>query len=421
MTQESMTVASNLALDEAVSRRRAAGEPILHLGFGESRLPLFPGLVDSLATGAGRTAYGPVAGDEAVRIAVAGYLARRRIPADPDQVVVGPGSKSLLMAVVAAVRGDVLLPRPSWVTYAPQARLFEREVRFVPVPQVCGGAPEPGLLAEAVAGLRAGGGNPRLLVLTSPDNPTGTLVPPEVVVELCAIAEKEDLLIVSDEIYRDVVFDEDARLLSPAEVMPERTVVTTGLSKSLALGGWRIGAARFPAGRWGSEIRQRVLGVASQSWSSLAGPMQSVAEYAFSEPVELVAHVAASTRLHGAVARALHKVVTSHGASCRPPTGAFYLYPDLESIRDPLGRRGVGDSAALERHLLEDHGVAVLGGHHFGDEPGALRFRMATSLLYGADDEQRWESLRSDEPLELPQIAGPLAELDHVFALLKAE
>ena len=96
MTQESITVAPNLALDEAVSCRRAAGEPILHLGFGESQVPLFPGLVDRLAAGAGRTAYGPVAGDEAVRIAVTGYLARRRIPADPDQIVVAPGSKPLL-------------------------------------------------------------------------------------------------------------------------------------------------------------------------------------------------------------------------------------------------------------------------------------------------------------------------------------
>ena len=420
MTQESITVAPNLALDEAVSRRRAAGEPILHLGFGESRLPLFPGLVDRLAAGAGRTAYGPVAGDEAVRIAVTGYLARRRIPADPDQIVVAPGSKPLLLAVVAAVGGDVLLPKPSWVTYAPQARLFGRRAQLVPVPETCGGAPDPGLLGEAVAELRASGGDPRLLVLTSPDNPTGTLVPPEVIVELCAIAEEEDLLIVSDEIYRDVVFDGSARLLSPAEVMPERTVVTTGLSKSLALGGWRIGAARFPAGAWGTEIRQRVLGVASQSWSSLAGPMQSVAEYAFSEPVELVAHIAASARLHGIVARALHMVVTSHAASCRPPAGAFYLYPDLEPLRDPLARRGVVDSASLERHLLEDHGVAVLGGHHFGDDPGALRFRIATGRLYGSNELERWESLRSEDPLELPQIAGPLAELDDVFAVLKA-
>lgn len=78
------------------------------------------------------------------------------------------------------------------------------------------------------------------------------------------------------------------------------------------------------------------------------------------------------------------------------------------------------DSASLERHLLEDHGVAVLGGHHFGDDPGALRFRIATGRLYGSDELERWESLRSEDPLELPQIAGPLAELDDVFAVLKA-
>ncbi len=420
MSSQWTTVASNLALDEAVARRRAAGEAIVHLGFGESRLPVFPGLVERLVAGAGRSGYGPVAGAEPVRAAVAGYFARRRLETDASQIVVAPGSKPLLLAIVAAVPGDVLLPRPSWVTYAPQAALLDRKVRLVDIPEECGGVPEPARLVEAIAGFRAAGGAPRLLVVTLPDNPTGTTAPPQLVRALCEIAEREDLVIVSDEIYRDILFDAATGVLSPAEVLPERTIITTGLSKSLALGGWRIGAARFPAGQWGAEVRQRVLGVASQAWSNLAGPMQSVAEYAFSEPDELAAHMQASTRLHGAVAKALHQVVTSHGASCRPPTGGFYVYPDLGPIREALARHGVDDSASLERHLLEDHGVAVLGGHHFGDEPGALSFRAATSLLYGETEEQRWASLDAGDPLGLPHVAEPLARLDEVFSRLES-
>lgn len=80
----------------------------------------------------------------------------------------------------------------------------------------------------------------------------------------------------------------------------------------------------------------------------------------------------------------------------------------------------MADSASLERHLLEDHGVAVLGGHHFGDEPGALRFRAATSLLYGETEEQRWASLHAGDPLGLPHVAEPLARLDEVFSRLKS-
>lgn len=115
-----MRMSPNLALNQLVAQRQAAGEPLIHLGFGESRLPAFEPLVERLAAGAHRNAYGPVAGSPAVRNAAAGYFSRRRIPTDAEQIVVAPGSKPLLMALNLAVPGDVLLPRPAWNTYAPR-------------------------------------------------------------------------------------------------------------------------------------------------------------------------------------------------------------------------------------------------------------------------------------------------------------
>src|SRR5690606_23020686 len=112
-----------------------------------------------------------------------------------------------------------------------------------------------------------------------------------------------DLIIISDEIYRDLVHDPTAVYLSPAEVAPERTVITTGLSKSLALGGWRIGVARLPQpdsrAPHGSDLYRRLTAVASEIWSSPAAPVQHAAAYAFGEPAELVQRIAASRRLHG--------------------------------------------------------------------------------------------------------------------------
>lgn len=275
----------NLALNQLVDRRRAQGDSLIHLAFGEARLPVLPQLAEQLAIGAARSAYGPVAGAEGVRAAVAGYFTRRGLPTDPDRIVVGPGSKPLLMAVQLAVPGDVLLPQPAWNTYAPQAAYAGKQVFGVPIPAEYGGMPDPGALSETIRRARRSGGDPRLLVLTLPDNPTGTLAPPAAVREICAVARAEDLLIVSDEIYRDIVHDPRATpFLSPAEVAPERTVVTTGLSKTLGLGGWRIGAVRFPAGEAGELLRDSVVAAASELWSTLAGPMQQVAEYAFAEP-----------------------------------------------------------------------------------------------------------------------------------------
>ncbi|WP_367044695.1 pyridoxal phosphate-dependent aminotransferase [Streptomyces sp. Je 1-332] len=414
----SRKISPNMALDQLVAERRAGGEDILHLGFGESRLPVFPGLVDRLAQGARRSAYGAVVGDLAVREAVAGYFDRRRLPTRPEQIIVAPGSKPLLMALQMVVPGDLVIPRPAWNTYAPQARAMGKKVFGVDLPDLCGGVPDPKLLRDTVLAARAAGDDPRILILTLPDNPTGTYAPPGLVRELCALARELDLLIVSDEIYRDVLHDPTEPFLSPVEAAPERTVVTTGLSKNLAIGGWRIGAARFPEGTRGDGIRDRVASAASEVWSNLAGPMQEVAAYAFAEPPELTAYIARCTRLHGVVAAAVHRVLVDAGALCRSPTGAFYLYPDLEPKREALARLGITDSVSLQERLLEQSGVAVLGGHHLGDRPETLRFRIATCQLYGDTDELRHAALASDDPLRLPHISQALSRIEESLAKL---
>ncbi|MET9856579.1 pyridoxal phosphate-dependent aminotransferase [Streptomyces sp. NPDC006450] len=409
----------NLALNQIVAERRAEGEDIVHLGFGEARLPVFGPFAEALAAGSRHNAYGPVDGSAQVREAVAGYFTRRRLPTGPEQVIAAPGSKPLLMALQLVLVGDVLLPCPAWNSYRPQAELAGKRVFEVPIPKECGGVPDPARLRAAVQAARAAGGDPRIMVLTLPDNPTGTLAPAHIVRELCAIAEELDLVIVSDEIYRDIVHDPATPVLSPAEVAPERTVVTTGLSKTLALGGWRIGAARFPANPWGERARRGVASVASEVWSTLAAPMQEVAAYAFAEPPEIRQRLADSARLHGSVARAVHGIVTDAGAECRPPAGGFYIYPDFEPLRGALNRRlGVTDSASLFQYLLDEHRIAVLAGHQLGDDPGALRFKIATSLLYGESRELQQQALEAADPVRLPHVAAVLERLRDSFAKL---
>ena len=416
-------ISPNLALDQRVAERRARGERIVHLGFGESRLPVFPPLREALLEGAERNAYGPVVGAEDVRGAVAGYFERREMPTDPDQVIVAPGSKALLLALQLVHPGDVLLANPCWVTYGPQVVLAGKRALPVPVPAECGGVPDPHALRAEIRRAHAQGRRPGILVLTSPDNPTGTTAEPALVRELCAVAEEEDLLVVSDEIYRDLLHDPQRPYLSPAQVLPHRTVVITGLSKSLALGGWRIGVARFPADAQGRRLRDDIASVASENWSTLAGPMQQVATYAFDEPPELRARLRADARLHGTVAKAVYDRFAAVGAACRPPTGGFYVYPDFAPLRAELAERGVRDDDGLQR-LLEDHGVAVLAGRHFGDDPTALRFRAATSMLYGdsrAEQRAAQEAVeQGEDPLLLPHIAEVLGDLERALAKLTA-
>lgn len=416
----SVAISATLAANEALDHRRRAGLPVLPLAFGEAGLNVHSALERRLGAAAGHGAYGPVAGSATLRSAAAGYWRRRGLSTDPAMVLAGPGSKPLLYALLLAIGGSVVVPQPSWVSYAAQTRLIGTEPVFVPIRPREGGVPDPAALAGAVARARAAGHHVRSVVLTLPDNPTGTLARPGTVRRLCEVARELDLVIVADEIYRDLVFDQDADFPSPARFAPERTVITTALSKSLALGGWRIGVARLPEELHG--LRDRLAGVASEIWSSASGPVQEAAAYAFGEPAEIIDRVTASRRLHAAVATAMTERFAEAGAHVAAPQGGFYCYPEFTgSYRDHLRDRfGIRTSADLADLLLEEYGIGVLPGSAFGDPPEALRIRVATSLLYGDTPEQRDTALGAPDPLALPWIADALDRATEVLTELTA-
>jgi aspartate aminotransferase len=406
-----------LWINEETARRRAAGEPILGLGFGEAGVPVLPELVQRLAEGAPRAEYGPVAGIEELREAIAGYWRRRSVDADADRVIAAPGSKPLLYAAVHAIGGSIAIPCPSWVSYGAQAALAGARAVAVPVEGEAGGVPAPDRLEQAAREARAEGSPLRAVILTLPDNPTGTVATPGAVHAVCELAERHDLLVICDEIYRDLVHDPERAVVSPAELVPERTIVTTGLSKNLALGGWRIGAARFPGGPRGRELHRAALSIASEVWSAPANPVQRAAAWAFGEPPAVVERIAASRSLHAALARAIADVFVRHGVALRPPTAAFYLYPSFETHRERLAAAaGVRSGPQLAAALLDRHDVATLPASAFGEAEETLALRVATSGLYGDSDEQRLRALADPEPAGLVWIASQLAALDKALA-----
>jgi aspartate aminotransferase len=413
-----VTASATVATNERLRRLIAEGKPILHLAFGEAGLPVPAAVIDALGRGASDNSYAPVAGSPAAREAAAGWFERRRLPCTPAQIVIAPGSKALLWALVSILPGDVVLPCPSWVSYAAQAAIAGKRVWSVPIaPDGAGGVPDPDALEETLSDAVGQGGEPGVLVLTLPDNPTGTVAPAGVVERVSEIARAHGLSVISDEIYRDLAHAPD-EFRSPAEYFPESTYVTNGLSKSMALGGWRIGFVRLPPGEAGRATGAALLALASEVWTSAPAPMQHVTAYVLGEPPGIVEHIARSRRLHRAATLAVHDRLVSAGVSCRPPTGAFYLYPDLEPLRPALLEHGVDGADALADHLLERFGIGVLTGSAFGDDPGALRFRMATSLLYGDTVERRREALSAEDPTALPWIRESLDRLGAAFDAL---
>jgi aspartate aminotransferase len=417
----SVPISATLAANEALARRRRRGEPVLPLAFGESGLPVHPTLTASLAETAGQGAYGPVAGTPRLREAAAGYWSRRGLRTDPGSVVAGPGSKALLFAILLALGTDVAVPRPSWVSYAAQATLVGATPHFVPAAAGQGGICDAAALAEAVRASRTAGRPIGAVLVTMPDNPTGRLASPAAVRALCAVAERFGLVIISDEIYRDLVHDPNAPFLSPAQVAGDRTVVTTALSKNLSVGGWRIGVARMPDGPAGQVLASRVLGIASEIWSAAAGPVQQAAAIALDEPADLTERVASSRDLHAAVCQAAARLCAEAGLEVTPPQAAFYLYPDFDPWRAHLrGKFGVRTGAELAALLLGRYGAGTLPGSAFGESASSLRLRLATGLLYGDTDDEREQALAAADPLRLPWISGAITRLGDILADLAA-
>ncbi|CAL9633834.1 hypothetical protein SUDANB15_06131 [Streptomyces sp. enrichment culture] len=382
----------------------------------EDGLPVLPELSAVLAAAASRAGAEPVGGGPALLDAACGYGDRRGLPAAPDRVAVAPGAPALLVALTAAVGGDVLVPRPCAAWWAPYARLLGRPAFHVPTPAESGGVPDPYALLETVRRLRAEGGDPRLLVLSVADDPTATVAPPELLHETIEAAVGQGLHLVSDETWRDTLHDpHDTVLLSPAEMLPERVTVVTDLAGALLPPGWPAAVARFPAGEDGNALHARVLDVLTALDARVAAPVAAAAVYALSEPEPVTARVAGAVRLHARVAAAAHHAVVAAGAVARPPQCGRHLYVDLTPLAPALAAHDIGDAQELEDFLTGRLGMPAPGGHRFGDDLEAPRVRLSTAPLLGGTPERRAECLDAPEPLELPHVDRALIHLKSVF------
>ncbi|HET8845185.1 MAG TPA: aminotransferase class I/II-fold pyridoxal phosphate-dependent enzyme [Ktedonobacteraceae bacterium] len=383
-----MASSPTLAMNEAVARRKAEGKRTFHLGFGEATFPLHPRLHTALTQAVTSTQYAPVAGLPRLRQAIAQYVKRTRgIDCDAEQVIVGPGSKPLIYALLQILAGDVLVPVPSWVSYEPQARLAGRQVIKVATYPADAQRLTPDALSEALRFGRAHGANPRILVINSPGNPTGGMFSEDNVLALADWASEQGITIISDEIYAELAHGWRPHI-SPARFYPEGCIVTGGISKAFSAGGWRLGYAILPRGVGGERAGKALRALASEIWSSASTPVEEAAIVAFTPDTELEAHMQRSACLHGYVTGQLHATLVELGIQCPRPAGGFYLYPDFSPWQPSLQRQGITSNVSLAEYLLDRWDIATLPGVVFGEEPATLRLRLATSMLYRSPDAQ---------------------------------
>jgi len=428
LTDATSTIATSptLAINEAVAKRRAEGQDIIHLGFGEASFPLHPLLQTALTEAAKHTAYTPVLGIPTLREAIASYLTRtRQLTCSGKQIAVGPGSKPLLYALLQVLEGDLLLPVPAWVSYAPQAKLAGRKVIDVETDPSDYHRITPQKLTEALDAARINGADPRILLVNTPSNPTGSMFSKEDAKAIALWAREEGITLISDEIYAELAHGWREHT-SPARFYPEGTIVTGGLSKAFSAGGWRLGYAMVPPTEQGLHLMNALRSLGSEIWSSASTPVQEAAVVAFSPDSEIEDYVRSSARIHGYVASWLYETFKEMGIPCPRPAGAFYLYPDFSPWRQALLKHGVSTSEELALYLLNEWNIATLPGSAFGEQPEALRLRLATSMLYNPDttatENERaaalWELLAQADQLPAQyQVGEPqlsLPALDRV-------
>ena len=335
-------------------RLEAEGKHIVHLEIGEPDFATPDNIIEAgiSAMQQGYTHYTPASGIMEAREAVAGFVSRTlKTEVDPTEVVLVPGSKNvLLFTLLACIEpGDeVILPDPGYPAYASQANFIGAVTKTVTLREETGFRMDLDELASLVTP------KTRMLIINTPQNPTGGVLTEEDVRFVCELAHKHDLLVVSDEIYSQLVygFHHVSPLSQPG--MRERTVLMDGLSKSYAMTGWRLGYAVAPRAL-AAKLDQLMI----NSSSCAAGFTQMAAIEALTTPES--AH--AVTRMVRVFERRRDLVVDGlnaiPGMRCTLPQGAFYAFPNIEGT-------GFGERELADR-LLSEAGVAVLPGTAFGD------------------------------------------------------
>lgn len=348
-----------------------AGQRVFKLGLGQSPFPVPEPIVQALRDNAHEKAYLPVRGLWPLRQAVADYHVRRE-EGDfaADDVLIGPGSKELIFLLQLAYAGDLVIPSPAWVSYAPQARILGRRVQVVETRQEDGWRLRP----EALDALcRAEPTRPRILILNYPCNPTGLTLRADELRALAEVARAHRLVLLSDEIYGEL--HHRGAHVSMARFYPEGTIISSGLSKWCGAGGWRLGTFVFPRGmRW---LLEAMATVASETFTAVSAPIQHAAVHAFAGGPEIARYLDGSRRVLAALGRWFAGRLRAAGVACADPEGGFYLFPDFEPHRARLAARGITTSAVLCERLLQETGVAMLPGVEFGRPAEELTCRLA--------------------------------------------
>jgi len=367
----SLQPSATLAINERSNELLAKGKQVYKLGLGQSPFPVPGVVVASLRENAHQKDYLAVKGLFALREAICSFHRQHTgVAYNPEYTVVGPGSKELLFLLQLVYYGELLIPTPSWVSYAPQARIVGRNIHWIPTAKEDKWLLTPEELEHICI---ADPTSPRLLILNYPSNPTGYTYTEQQLKDLAAVARKYKVIVVADEIYGLLHHRHGHKSIAP--FYPEGTILSGGISKWCGAGGWRLGALSFPPQLdW---LANSIAVAASETFTSTSAPIQYAAITAFKPMPEIEMYLDACTRVLSALGKKCNDILNETGIANDSPDGCFYLFPDFSLFREKLQTRNINTSRKLAETLLEETGVALLPGSEFGRPQHEMTLRLS--------------------------------------------
>ncbi len=344
----------------------AEGRSIIHLEIGEPDFDTPQHIIDAAceALNSGWTHYGPSAGDPEFRQVIAQHISESRgMPCQADEVVVVPGAKPIIYWGITAVVNpgeEVIYPNPGFPIYESMINFVGAKPVPVPLREENEFRLDPDELAALVTEKTS------MIILNSPQNPTGGVLTKEDLEAIAEVAISNDLMVMSDEPYEQILYEGTHHSIAALDGMKERTILLDCLSKTFAMTGWRLGY-----GVMNKELAAQIAKLQTNCTSCTASFIQRAGIAALTGPMEPTqAMVAEFKRRRDVIVDGLNEIP---GISCLRPHGAFYVFPNIT---------GTGiDSCTLEGKCLEEADVAVLSGTAFGEYgEGYLRMCYANSV-----------------------------------------
>ena len=383
---------ATLLINEKVKELRNTGQEITHFGFGQSPFPIHQSIVEELKKNATNNHYLPVNGLEQLRKQVSNFLSEHQgIQRASDLIFIGPGSKELLYQSVLIFEGEFLIPKGSWVSYIPQIKSKGGTYSILETTLEDNFKLTASRLEMYLSDSQQ---QQHILILNSPNNPTGAIYSNDEYENLAKVCRKYNVIVFSDEIYSQINFNDD---FSPSisKFYPEGTLVFGGLSKVFSAGGYRLGFMSLP-----KELKDLSVvysSLFSETFSCVSSPVQFSALMAYEYSKELQDYVATSAAILNGISSYIYHELSGCNIQCTTPQGSFYMMVGFEKFKEHLTSLKIDTSTKLSHHLLKNYGVALLPGSDFGFHSNELFFRMA---FVDFDGEKVMEAYKKEKKID---------------------